>query len=139
MPEVNGVSAANCYVTLNGVDISGAANMVQITPKLDVESYRVFAQDSTRKTAGKYDWSGKIRVIYAEGAAEGSDTAWNAWAGKVPVALVVAPKGNTAGNWKWTGNVIVSEAPLQFDGESAKAIFIEFAIEGDGDLTKGTV
>lgn len=139
MPTAAAANAKNCYISLNGIDISGEGSYVELTPTREIGTFNVFDSDWAQKLAGKRDWKGKLRVIYSEVASEGVDVIYNAWEAGAAVPLIVDPKGNTAGNWKFSGSVLIASAPIKLDAGDAKAILVEASFEGHGEMTRGTV
>lgn len=133
------LNAKDAYITLNGTDISGSANYVEITPSREIGTFNVFSDDWDQALGGKRKWVGKIRVAYSEVTSEGADMVFKAFDSNTAQALVVAPKGNTVSNWKWSGNILISSTPLKLDSGDPKVILIEAPFTGHGTLTKGTV
>jgi len=134
-----GISAKDMYVTLATTNISGSSNKVTLTPTLQAGEFYTFDGDWRKVVGDKFSYSGVMRAVYTETADEAMEELYTAFEGATAVAFVAAPKGNTAGNWQWSGNVLITEAPIELEAGSGNAVMVEFSFEGDGTLTKATV
>jgi hypothetical protein len=132
-------SGRDVKVTLNSVDISGSSNSIEIKSKLKVGSAGTFDGDWLLKTPGKREWDGSLNAIYTETAGEAFATIWAAFTSGLAVALKVSPKGGGVGDWEFSGNVIISEAPIKIDADKADPMMIAVKFEGTGDLTKAAI
>ena len=140
MPQTTGqISAKDLRIILNSQDISGSSNKVEITPKRKVGGTATFDGDWELTTAGKLSWEGTIDVVYTEVASEGADVAYAAFEAGEPVSLEVTPKGGEVGDWEWSGDIVITEMPLVFDGTSEDPCMVSFPFRGSGALTKATV
>lgn len=139
MAAQEGFSQANCYIELNGTDISGEANKVELNDEFQVGEANTFGNHYPTTAAGKGKWNGKIRALYSETAGEAAQVAILAHESREPVSLLIAPGGDESGGWKWEGYVYIPVMPLVFDSEDAKPAAMEFSFPGSGDLTRGTI
>jgi hypothetical protein len=80
-----------------------------------------------------------MEILYTEVAGEGLATLWAAFTGGVVVTLIVSPKGNDAGEWTWTGSVLITEPELAFDGTSGDPVIVTCGFEGSGELAQAAV
>lgn len=133
------ISAKDCYVEVANQDISGSSNKVTLTPKLDTGETATFDGEWKLATAGKLSWEISIEALYTETANESLEEMWTALTGATAVAVTVIPKGNTAGNWSFTGNVIFNSLEMPFDGTSGDPVIVTLEGVGTGELTKSTV
>lgn len=134
-----GISAKDLYITLATTDISGSSNKVTLTPTLQVGEFYTFDGDWRKVVGDKFSYTITVRAVYTETASEAMETLYDAFEGATPVAFEVAPKGNTAGNWQWSGDILITEAPIELEAGSGNAVLVEFTGEGDGTLTKAAI
>lgn len=132
------ISAQNCVIIFDGVDISGSANRVNINPTREIGRTKTFSGNFNISVPGKRDWDGNIRAVYTEVSGEAMDKLWAAFIAGTAKSLVVRPKGTAVGNWEWSGNVLVTSAPFDLDGNSSDVILAEIPFVGDGDLARAT-
>ena len=58
---------------------------------------------------------------------------------RLAMPLAVSPKGGGVGDWEFSGNVIISEAPIKIDADKADPMMIAVKFDGTGDLTKAAI
>ena len=133
------ISAKDCYISIAGQDVSGSSNKVTLTPKLDTGQTATFDGDWKLTTPGKLSWEIAIEMLYTETTDEALEELWTALTGASAVAVVINPKGNTAGNWTFTGNAIFGGMDMPFDGTSGDPVIVSAEGDGSGELTKSTV
>ncbi len=133
------ISAKDMKLTLNAKDISGSSNYIEITPKRKTGKTATFDGDWELTATGKMSWEGNIKVVYTETTDEGADVSWNAFIAGAPIALAASPKGGSTGDWEFSGNIIITEAPVKFDGTSEDPVMVEFPFTGTGALTKAAI
>lgn len=133
------ISAKDVKLTLNSKDISGSSNYIEMTPKRKIGKTGTFDGDWELAATGKMSWEGTIKVVYTETTDEGADVAYDAFEAGVPVAMTASPKGGSTGDWEFSGNILISEAPFKFDGTSEDPVMVEFPFVGTGALTKAAV
>lgn len=134
------ISAKDVKVELSSQDISGSSNKVELSPELESGDTYTFDGDWRLVLGGKLKWAGKLTAVYTEVTNEAVDKIWAAFIGQVPVALAVSPKGGTAGDWEFSGNILITKAPIQLDGtKSGDPVLMEVEFEGSGVLTKAAV
>lgn len=133
------MSAKDCYISVNSQDVSGSANKVTLTPTIDVEQTATFDGGWKLSTAGKLGWEITIEALYTEETNEAAEVLWSALTGGSAVAVEVDPKGNSGGNWSFSGNVIFSSVEMPFDGTSGDPVIITAEGVGSGELTRSTV
>ena len=133
------MSSKNATLTFAATDISGSSNYVSFNPEVDVSEFAVFGDDWAYNVASLQRFTGEIRVVFTETADEGYDELWTAWDSMAAVAFQVDPKGSgTASNWRFTGSVIVTSAPVELDRQGG-VVLVSAPYVGHGSLTKGTV
>ncbi len=133
------ISARDCRITLGTQDISGSANNVTLTPKLDTGQSATFDGDWKLTTAGKLSWEISIEALYTETTAEATKELWDALTGGKAVSIAIQPKGNEAGNWEFSGSVIITQVEMPFDGTSGDPVIVSADGTGTGALSKSTV
>lgn len=133
------ISAKDAYISVASQDVSGSSNKVTLTPTLQAGRFFTFDGDWGKVVGDKFTWAGTIRAVYTETSNEALEELYSAFEGAAAVALVVAPKGNTGGNWQWSGNVLITEAPIELECGSGNAVMVEVSFEGDGTLTKAAI
>ncbi len=133
------ISAKNVKITLASQDISGSSNKVELSPELESGDTFTFDGDWRIVTAGKLKWAGKFSVVYTETTNEGADKVWAAFIAGAPVALTVSPKGGSTGDWQFSGNILITKAPIELDGTKGDPVLMEAEFEGTGTLTKAAI
>lgn len=133
------ISAKDCRITLGTQDISGSSNNVTLTPSLDSGQSATFDGDWKLTTAGKLSWEISIEALYTETASEATEELWDALTGGTAVAIAIQPKGDSAGNWEFSGNVIITQVEMPFDGTSGDPVIVSAEGTGTGELTKSVV
>ena len=132
------ISARDCRISVDSQDISGSANNVKLTTTLDTEQTATFDGDWKLTTAGKLSWEISIEALYTEVTSEALDKIWAALKGAEPKEIVVTPKGGSAGDWTFTGNVIFNSVEIPFDGTAGDPVIITAKGAGTGELVKAT-
>lgn len=133
------ISAKDVSISLGTQDISGSSNKITLKPKRGSGRTFTFDGDWALLTAGKLEWSGAMELLYTEIASEALDKIWSALENGSTVSLSVSPKGGTAGDWSFVGDVLITEPELAFDGTSGDPVIVTCGFEGSGTLTKGVV
>ena len=133
------ISAKDTKIELATTDISGSSNTVSLEPERAIGRAATFDGDYLLKVAGKIDWKGKIRAIYTETTDEATNVAYTAFESGAATALTVSPGGGGVGDWEWSGNIIITKAPIVLDSSSEDPVLMEFEFEGTGALTKAAV
>lgn len=133
------INAKNLKIELNSQNISGSSNNVSLNPVMESGGFYTFDGNWRKVLGGKFHWSGNIRAVYTEETNEALDVIWTAFRAGVPVALTASPAGGNTGDWEWSGDVLLTEPPLQMDGGDANPILVEVSFEGDGELSKAAI
>lgn len=133
------LNAKDARIVLNGIDISGSSNEVELTPEFAVGEFYVFDDDWRQVLPGKRQWSVRIQAVYSETAGEAVDVIWDAWWSQdfVPIEI----KANTVGvgDWEWSGRVLVPNPGFPFVASDANPILVGVDCPGHGELTKTTI
>lgn len=136
--ETTGVQGFNMKVTFNSQDVSGQSNKVTVTPSKSVDQVTPFGEAWHLKAAGIKDWKGSIDIFYNEESNEATDEFWDAFIGTASVALDLSPKGGASTQWKFSGNVHVSEVSIEASPDGG-FIMASISFEGTGALAKSVI
>ena len=132
------IVARSCRVWIGTWDISGSSNMVAMRPAKDVQAYAAFGEDWEYHVASIKRYDGVFRAIYSETAAEAMTVLWSSFDSMIGTTFIVDPKGSTAANWRFSGTVQLTGAPIELE-RTGGVVVVECPFTGDGALTKGTV
>ena len=139
------INARNCEIKVDDgiagalTDISGSSNVVNLNCELAAGETYTFDGDWRAVFAGKKKWSGSVQACYSETDGEAFDILWTDWAAAGTVSVSISPDGGDVADWLWTGEVLVTAAPIALDAGDANPILVDYTFEGDATLTKGVV
>lgn len=133
------ISAKDVKLTLSTTDISGSSNKIEIKPKLDAGRTATFDGSWKIATSGKFEFDITMDVVYTETGSEAMDKIWTAFIAGAAVAFTASPKGGSVGEWEFSGNIIITDAPISLDGKSGDPVLVTVNAIGSGTLTKAAV
>jgi len=117
-------------LTVNGTDISGQANQVEMRLSRAEISWQNYGDAAMNKDAGIRDEQIRIAAVYTDGATEAVQTLWDLYTGSDggtdgTVAVTPIASGTT-----WTGVGKIIEMPVTVNMGEVGAVDVTFAIDG---------
>lgn len=133
------LNAKDARITLDGHDISGTANQVELSMEFAVGEFYVFDDDWRQVLGGKRQWNVTIQVAYSETDDEGMDVLYDAWLARTPRPIEIMANTAGVGDWQWTGEVLVPNPNIPLTADDANPILVSVDCPANGELTRTTL